>query len=167
MNVLAAPLLYASRSEPQAHALLSTLLTIHLPAYIQPTMPGVHRGLYLLDRLLALLDPSLHAHFAAKRLTPSLYAFPSILTLSACTPPLPEVLILWDFLFAWGVHLNVLAVVAQLHLMRDKLLASDSPGREVRSLGPLRGREVVSLVLGFVGSIDESLWKELVSHTAI
>lgn len=167
MNVLAAPILYVARSEPQALSLLRTLLTTHLPSYITPTMSGVHSGLSLLDRLLAQLDPPLHAHLASKSLHPSLYAFPSILTLSACTPPLPEVLVLWDFLFAWGVHLNVLAVVAQLVLMREKLLASESPGRELRGMGPLRGRKVVELVVAFVPKVGEALWSELVGHTAL
>lgn len=48
----------------------------------------------------------------------------AVLTLSACTPPLPEVLILWDFLLAYGPHLNILCVVAQLLLMRKELLAA-------------------------------------------
>ena len=44
------------------------------------------------------------------------------MTLSACTPPLEEVLKLWDFLLAFGIHLNVLAIIAQLLLIRGKLL---------------------------------------------
>jgi cell cycle arrest protein BUB2 len=165
MNVLAAPFLYASRSEPQAYTLLHTLLTIHLPSYITPSMTGVHRGLSLLERLLEILDPTLSQHFASKHLYPTTYAFASILTLSACTPPLPEVLVLWDFYFAWGVHLNILGVIAQLYLMRDKLLASDSPVRDLRSLGPLRARNVIELVVSFVPRVGDNLWKELVNHT--
>lgn len=48
----------------------------------------------------------------------------AVLTLSACTPPLPEVLKLWDFLIAFGAHLNILCVVAQLLLMREELLSA-------------------------------------------
>jgi len=44
--------------------------------------------------------------------------------LCACTPPLDEVLRLWDFLLAFGVHLNVLCVIAQLLLIRDDVMAS-------------------------------------------
>ena len=50
--------------------------------------------------------------------------FSAILTLCACTPPLDQVLQLWDFLLAFGVHLNVLCVIAQLLLMRDEVMAS-------------------------------------------
>ena len=48
----------------------------------------------------------------------------AILTLCACTPPLDQVLQLWDFLLAFGVHLNVLCVIAQLLLMRDEVMKS-------------------------------------------
>lgn len=48
----------------------------------------------------------------------------AVLTLCACTPPLDQVLQLWDFLLAFGVHLNVLCVIAQLLLMRDDVMAS-------------------------------------------
>lgn len=167
MNVLAAPFLYVCKSEPQAYTLLLTLLTTHIPSYITPSMTGVHSGLSLLSHLLAVLDPTLSTHLLSKQLHPTTYAFPSVLTLSACTPPLPEVLILWDFYFAWGVHLNVLAVVAQLHLMRDKLLSSDSPGRELRNMGPLRARKVIELVISFIPRVEQDLWDEMVTHTDI
>ena len=130
-------------------------------------MAGVHRGLLLLDRLLSVLDPSLYAHLALKNMSAELYAFPSVLTLSACTPPLSEVMLLWDFLFAWGVHLNVLAVVAQLVMMREKLLGSPSPGKELRTFPQLKARKIVELVVSFVGRIDDGLYQELVQHTAL
>ena len=126
LNVLCAPFLYASRSEVQAFTLLRTLLLSHLPAYILPTMPGVHRGLALVATCLQHIDPKLASHLQAQGLTPQVYAFASVLTLCACTPPLPEVLILWDFLLAYGVHMNILMVVAQLILMRDEFIGNHS-----------------------------------------
>ncbi len=53
----------------------------------------------------------------------------AVLTLCACTPPLDQVLQLWDFLLAFGVHLNVLCVIAQLLLMRDEVMASARYGK--------------------------------------
>ena len=50
--------------------------------------------------------------------------FKAVLTFCACTPPLDQVLQLWDFLLAFGVHLNVLCVIAQLLLMRDEVMSS-------------------------------------------
>jgi cell cycle arrest protein BUB2 len=124
MNVLAAPFLYAARSEAEAFAAFAALVTRELPGYVRGSMDGVHRGLALVDEILGQTDPKLAAHLAQKGLRAEIYAFAPVLTLCACTPPLPEVLHLWDFLFAWGAHMNIVCVVAQLILIRDQILAS-------------------------------------------
>lgn len=125
MNVLAAPFLYAARSEVQAFTGFYTFITTACPGYVRGgSMDGVHRGLALVDKILAIVDPKLSAHLLSKGLNAEIYAFASVLTLCACTPPLPEVLNLWDFLFAYGPHLNLLCVVAQLVLIRDQLISS-------------------------------------------
>ena len=125
MNVLAAPFLYAARSEVEAFAALDACITHACPGYVRGgSLAGVHRGLALVDRLLALVDPRLAAHLRAAGMSAEIYGFASVLTLCACTPPLPEVLRWWDFLFAYGPHLNLLGVVAQVVLLRDALLAS-------------------------------------------
>jgi cell cycle arrest protein BUB2 len=124
MNVLAAPFLYAARSEAEAFVAFHRFLTKECPGYIRGAMDGVHRGLALVDKALAIVDPKLHLYLVSKGLSAEIYAFPSVLTLCACTPPLPEVLRLWDFLFAYGPHLNILCIVAQLIMMRTELLGS-------------------------------------------
>ena len=103
----------------------------------------------LLDRCLKIVDSELFDHLRSKRLSAEIYAFPctsftspfhsffeipvspltrvrlvAVMTLCACTPPLDQVLQLWDFLLAFGVHLNVLCVIAQLLLIRDDLMTS-------------------------------------------
>lgn len=124
MNVLAAPFLYAARSEVEAFSAFHRLLTKEVPGYIRGAMTGVHHGLELVDKVLAIVDVRLHLHLVNKGLSAKIYAFPSVLTLCACTPPLPEVLRLWDFLFAYGPHLNIVCIVAQLVMMRHDLLNS-------------------------------------------
>lgn len=124
MNVLAAPFLYAARSEAEAFVAFHSLLTRECPGYIRGAMDGVHRGLALVDKVLAIVDPKLSMHLTSKGLSAEIYAFPSVLTLCACTPPLPEVLRLWDFLFAYGPHLNIVCIVAQLTIMRSQILQS-------------------------------------------
>lgn len=124
MNVLAAPFLYAARSESEAFAAFHQLLTKECPGYIRGAMDGVHRGLVLVDKVLGIVDTKLSLYLTSKGLSAEIYAFPSVLTLCACTPPLPEVLRLWDFLFAYGPHLNILCIVAQLIMMRNELLSS-------------------------------------------
>lgn len=124
MNVLAAPFLYAARSEAEAFTAFHRLLTRECPGYIRGAMDGVHKGLALVDKVLGIVDPKLSMYLTSKGLSAELYAFPSVLTLCACTPPLPEVLRLWDFLFAYGPHLNIVCIAAQLVTHRDELMAS-------------------------------------------
>jgi cell cycle arrest protein BUB2 len=125
MNVLAAPFLYAARSESEAFVAFDRLLQSECPGYIRGSMEGVHNGLKLVDEVLQICDPKLFHYLYSKGLNASIYAFPSVLTMCACTPPLPEVLQLWDFLFAYGTHLNVVCIVAQLVLIRDQILGAD------------------------------------------
>ena len=124
MNVLAAPFLYAARSEAEAFIAFHRFLTKECPGYVRGAMDGVHRGLALVDKVLAIVDVKLSAYLLSKGMLAEIYAFPSVLTLCACTPPLPEVLHLWDFLFAYGAHLNVLCIVAQLVMIRDAIMTS-------------------------------------------
>ena len=124
MNVMAAPFLYAARSEVEAFGAFDRYITNECPGYVRGSMEGVHKGLALVDQILAIVDPKLASHLQSKGMKAEIYAFPSVLTLCACTPPLPEVLRLWDFLFSYGSHLNLLCIVSQLVLIRDQLLNS-------------------------------------------
>ncbi|RKO95140.1 hypothetical protein CAUPRSCDRAFT_9350, partial [Caulochytrium protostelioides] len=93
-----------------------------------------------------------------------LFAFPSVMTFSACTPPLSEVLQLWDLLLAYGVHLNIIAIVAQLHLIRDQILATPQPNRLLRQFPELRATAVTELTLTLLPRIPEDLYDLLVRH---
>lgn len=148
MNVLAAPFLYVLPTDLEAFACFCSFIEVQAPRYVRPTLEGVHLGLQvrlspsrfsaiplwltrdvlqqLVDRCLSSVEHDLYTHLLSHNLTAELYAFPSLLTFSASTPPLAEVLELWDFLLAWGVGLNVLCVVAQVVIMKDDLLRSNS-----------------------------------------
>ncbi|KAJ5156963.1 uncharacterized protein N7482_008063 [Penicillium canariense] len=164
MNVLCAPFLYAARSEVEAFALFHYFVTKECPGYIRGAMDGVHRGLRLVDRCLEIVEPKLAAYLFSKGMYAELYAFPSVLTLCACTPPLPEVLHLWDFLFAYGPHLNILCIVAQLIRMRDTLLESPSPNKILRSLPPLDAKDIIALTVLLVQKIPNDLYAEMINH---
>lgn len=122
MNVLCGPFLYAARSEVEAFTAFEKLITQECPGYVRGSMEGVHKGMDLVDRVLETVDPKLYTHLMKNNLSAKIYGFAPVLTMCACAPPLPEVLRLWDFLFAYGSHLNVLCIVAQLLLVRDGLL---------------------------------------------
>lgn len=106
----------------------------------------------------------------------------AVLTLCACTPPLPQVLQLWDFLLAFGVHLNVLCVIAQLLLMRDEVmdnkrcarlaypttLCADSilisPMKLLRTFPDLDAQAVIGIAVALVRDLPQDLYTELVRH---
>lgn len=164
MNVLAAPFLYTCKTEPQAFALFEAFLARDCPLYIRATLEGVHTGLMLIDACLEIIDPVLFDALRKKYLSAELYAFASVLTFSACTPPLSEVLILWDFLFAYGAHMNILFVIAQLNLIRGQLLEAKSPISLLRSFPPLRAKEVIKLGISFVPLLPKGLYDLLKRH---
>lgn len=165
MNVLAAPFLYASRSETQAYALFTELLTTHLPTYLTPSLSGAHHGVTLVEKVLEIINPSLSSFLLSKNLPAKVYAFSSLLTLCACTAPLAEVLKLWDFLFAFGTGLNVIAIVAQVLLLKDKLTAEGArPSEILRDFRPLDAKKVIEMTVWIVGQIPEDLYAEVIRH---
>ena len=82
----------------------------------------------------------------------------------ACTPPLDQVLKLWDFLLAFGIHLNILCIIAQLLLMRQDLMESPSPMRLLRIFPPLKASSIIGITIALVKDVPEELYGELVRH---
>lgn len=165
LNVLLAPIAYCSyKSEPQAYGLLHLLISHHIPLYITPNLDGVHTALSLVDILLRLIDPALAAFLDSKFLRPEIYAFPSVLTLCACTPPLHSVLVLWDFLFAYGTHMNILFIVAQLIIHRHRLLKAEQPMKILRNFPPLLAHEIIKLALSFIPEIPDPVYDMIARH---
>ncbi|CAG8580215.1 3520_t:CDS:2 [Diversispora eburnea] len=163
MNVLLAPFLF-TMSELDAYFSFVTFIQNICPLYVTPTLEGVHSGLKLLDRCLQILDLKLFIYLKSKNLTAEIYAFPSVLTLCACTPPLEQVLKLWDFLFAYGIHLNIICVIAQLILMRDQLLDAPSPMKLLRTMPELNAKSIINLTVQLVQQIPDNLYELLVRH---
>ena len=110
--------------------------------------------------------------------------FQAVLTFSACTPPLAEVLLLWDFLLAYGIHMNILAIISQLIILRDEILqhpsyvtfisslppssrftlANHRPMKLLRKLPPLNSRKVIALSVSFLRKIPQDVYALLASH---
>ncbi|KAI9473522.1 MAG: TBC-domain-containing protein [Benjaminiella poitrasii] len=163
MNVLAAPFLM-TMPETEAYFTFSTFVSTWCPLYVHPSMKGVHCGLRLLDLCLRSLDPTLYGYLRGKNLSASTYAFAAVMTFSACTPPLSELLQLWDYMFAYGLHLNILFIIAQLALIRTELLKSPSPVSLLRVLPPLRASEIINLTISLCKNLSSGLYDKLVRH---
>lgn len=106
-----------------------------------------------MEKIIEVADPALHKHLLAQGLTDAVvYSYSctcrvlshcgavhalqhgtsclcvraGVSSLSASVPPFAELIQLWDFLIAFGIHLNVVCVAAQIILLRDQLLATDA-----------------------------------------
>lgn len=128
MNVLVAPFLYLMPEVDAYHAFMM-LITRHCPRYVASNLDGTHHGCSLVDRVLEILDPQLHRHIVEKILRPEIFAFPFVMTLLANMSPLSEVIRVWDVIFAFGIHLDILLVTCHIMLMRDQLLAEQQASR--------------------------------------
>ena len=86
------------------------------------------------------------------------------MTLSSATPTLSEVLKLWDFYFAYGVHLNIICVAAQLIKMRDQILAHPSPVKLLRSFPNLDSKYLIAKTREYAKLIPTQLEFHLQRH---
>ncbi|KAF9096704.1 hypothetical protein BGX23_010640 [Mortierella sp. AD031] len=163
MNVLAAPFLY-TMTEMEAFYSYSNFIKNCCPLYVQPTLQGVHCGIKLLEECLCKIDVELYSYLKSKRLSAELYAFPSVLTICACTPPLDQVMQLWDFLLAWGIHLNIICIIAQLYLIRDDLMSHSSPMKLLRIFPDLDADKVIRETIRMVKLLPDELYDLLVRH---
>ncbi|KAI8082814.1 rab domain-containing cell division control protein [Halteromyces radiatus] len=163
MNVLVAPFLMVM-PEMEAFYAFSNFMWRWCPLYIQPNLKGVHSGIKLLDMCLKMLDPQLYYLLLSKGFTANMYAIPSVMTFCACTPPSKELLLLWDVMFAFGLHLNILFIIAQLALIRKDLMASSSPMKLLRKLPSLQAEKIIKITLSSIKQLPPDLYEKLVRH---
>lgn len=162
MNVIAGMFLYVM-PEPDAFECYCSLVLEHLPLYYSNNMKGVYRGVELLTLCLKELDPELHDYLLKHNYQPQ-FLMHTIVSLGAATPPLSEAMYIWDYLFAFGLHLAPLVPIAQLVNMRDSLLKNPSPCACFRSLPQLEAKPIESILNLFVKELSGPLWDLLIRH---
>mmetsp|Transcript_21314 Transcript_21314/g.27964 ORF Transcript_21314/g.27964 Transcript_21314/m.27964 type:complete len:390 (+) Transcript_21314:48-1217(+) len=165
MSVVAGVLSY-EMPEPDAFFCLNAMLQKHIPRYVNRTIDGVHHSCQLVERILEECDPQLSAHLQSKCLTGQLYAFPYLLSLYSSVPPLTEVIKIWDVMFAFGVHLVALLVVAQCIMLRDELLNDTNPMKHLlpRNHPDLDAEIMIAAGLQLLPHISDELFIELAGH---
>ena len=103
---------------------------------------------------------------------------PQIMGVSSSLFPTEDAILRRSFLLAFGVHLNILCVIAQLLLMRQELIDSTSyvvlsrrglllmvsPMKILRTFPPLQARAVIGVTVALVKDIPEDVYRELVAH---
>ncbi|KAJ2801563.1 CDC16 protein [Coemansia guatemalensis] len=163
MNTLLAPFLYVMGEGAGFYA-FRQFLRNECPLYARPSLPGVHACVQLVDECLATVDARLFSHLKRHGAVAKIYAFPAAMTLSASVGPLRQVVRLWDFLLAFGVHLNVVCIVAQLLSMRELLLTTQSPMAFLRSWPPLRADAVIRRTREIYDLLPERLRRKIKLH---
>ncbi|KAJ1430061.1 rab-GTPase-TBC domain-containing protein [Ochromonadaceae sp. CCMP2298] len=165
MNVLLGPFL-CTMPEVDSYFCMKALLQCHIPRYVTKNIDGVHEGTKLLSRVLEVVDHKLWAHLSAKISDLSIFSVRYVLTLMANVKPLMEVIKMWDAIFAFGVHLNVLLLCSKLMLMRTKILAERKGSRILVLLEDFSFSSdvLVEGALSLVQFLPEDLFCELASH---
>jgi cell cycle arrest protein BUB2 len=168
MNVLAAPFLYVM-TEVDAFFAFKHFLGNNCPRYVTKSLVGVHDGHKLADMVLQVCDPQLHEFLAQQQLSAEMTLFPTILSLSVNRRPMSEVLKLWDVLLAYGVHLNIVFIVANLILIREIIfLKSPAQNQKLINAGydlpPLKANLIVSLSMHLLRRIPGDLYAQLLLH---
>ncbi|OJJ44048.1 hypothetical protein ASPZODRAFT_154022 [Penicilliopsis zonata CBS 506.65] len=108
MNFIVMPLLF-NTDEAEAFTLLVKLMNKYgLREMFIQEMPGLHRSLYLFERLLEDLEPALYCHLRRRGVPPQLYATQWFLTLFAYRFPLQLVLRIYDLIFEEGLESTIL-----------------------------------------------------------
>ncbi|PYH45234.1 putative GTPase activating protein (Gyp5) [Aspergillus saccharolyticus JOP 1030-1] len=108
MNFIVMPLLF-NMDEAEAFTLLVKLMNQYgfREMFIQE-MPGLHRCLYVFERLLEDFEPALYCHLRRRGVPPQLYATQWFLTLFAYRFPLQLVLRVYDLIFDEGLENAIL-----------------------------------------------------------
>ncbi|KAJ2855667.1 CDC16 protein [Coemansia erecta] len=163
MNTLLAPFLYVM-GENAAFYAYRQFLRKECPLYARPSLPGVHACVQLVDECLAHVDGALYSHLKRHGAVAKIYAFPAAMTLCASIGPLRQVVFLWDFLLAFGVHLNVVCIVAQLLSMRELLVTTTAPMSFLRSWPPLRADSVIRRTREIYDVLPDSLRRRIKCH---
>lgn len=90
--------------EDEAFCLLVRLMNqYHLRDLFIQDMPGLHKHLYLFERLLEDFEPALYCHLHRRQVSPHLYATQWFLTLFAYRFPLQLVLRIYDLILSEGL----------------------------------------------------------------
>jgi cell cycle arrest protein BUB2 len=165
LNHLIGPFLY-NMPEVDAFFCFMKFMTVHCPTYAERHLEGTMAGLMIFDAILAVVDPELSNHLLSHQMPATVYAMTPIQSLNGHVPPFTELLCLWDLYIAFGVHLSLLFVVAQVLLRRDELLATDKLSELLLATKwpHLNAKVIIPLALQILHILPPKLYKLLVEH---
>jgi len=138
---------------------------------------GIHAALRLADKVLKAVDPQFRAALFRKakierrgsittlRDFHQTYSFTHMNSLALHSVALEEAIELWDLYFAIGPHVHIVAYVAELILMRTKLMDKDTKLEDYLLVRrKIDARAIANMTMFFLPKIDQALMNELKDH---
>eukprot|EP00127_Corallochytrium_limacisporum_P003756 Clim_evm88s152 gene=Clim_evmTU88s152 len=167
MNTLAGVLLSVMPELDAFYAMVNLVLKdtprYHMKAG-DPALPGAHDGVKLVSEIVLREDKELADYLSFKGADASVWAFPVLLSFFASVEPLTEVIHLWDFLIAYGMHFVPVCVVAHVIDHRSLLLKEDKPYKLLRTMPRLNATRVIRGAVDIAGRLPPELYSRLHSH---
>lgn len=164
MYIFLEPILNIFPAEPMALSFFKNLCNNIVPMYIISNSIGVRNGAKLLDQCLSILDPELLKYFHERLLTPEIYASTCIFSLFTCLKPIEEVHILWDFMFAYGFHLNILIIISIMKRHRKDIMKISLPINFLQNYTLFDCNTLIKDTVSMLPSLDDKLYSQLVDH---
>jgi len=126
-------------------------------------------AVYLLERCLESVDPILQNHIVKSRQSGAWLYTQYVMALNTSIPPgrrtLEEAVKLWDFLMAFGVHLNIIFTAARITLLRDDILKTPNPNiHDLMNRVPLDAEAIIQVSVQMVRQIPRTLFEKIVRH---
>jgi len=188
MNTILSPFLVCM-NEMDAFYCFYTLLEKMTPTYwmgYKNKGPGTDQGFYLgahaacrlADKVLQEVDYDLHESLmnnvrktfrtqSPRKFFHKLYTFRHMQVFSLVAKPMEEVMQLWDLFFALGMHMHVVAYVAQLILIRHLLMDENANLNNLltqEAWPKVNARAVTSVTTFVMPKLSEELVEELKNH---
>lgn len=158
MNFIVAVCLLAGFTEEQAVGGLASLVGKFLDGYYEHSMGGVLRDVAVLDALLSLMLPAIHARLVEINLPLIWIAAEPFLTLFSRGAPLESVCRLWDFFLIEGSCATFAVFLAYAELAQERNLLEGTEAED--ALGAF------TLLLGDAGAIAAGLLRRAAQFLA-
>ncbi|CCH59955.1 hypothetical protein TBLA_0C01400 [Henningerozyma blattae CBS 6284] len=164
MLLITVPLLATFFAEPMAFRMFSVLCHSTMPCYFQKNSPGVRNGTQLLKICLHSIDPQYAEYFQNSPYPLECYTSLCITTFCSCLNPKYEVCILWDFMFAFGFHLNILFVVTLLIQLKDDIIHNKIPPHFISEINNFSAVNLFRSSSRYIAYLPEGVYELLVRH---
>ncbi|XP_049852554.1 putative mitotic check point protein BUB2 isoform X1 [Schistocerca gregaria] len=168
LNCLVAPFLY-NMPEIEAFYTFYHFIVDRCPRYCGNQM-GALDGDSLVQQILKLVDPKLFSYLEKNSVQLCVFSHPALQSILTNTPPLEEVLKLWDWLFMYGVHMAVIFLVCILLVRREEILVAENPNSryfQYHNKFSLDAELITNLAIQVVAQIPSDLYKLCAIHPLV